>query len=364
MKETLKITRRIQIFVDSKDRAFIKQTYEELKRWRYICFRCANYLITHQFVQDQLRDMIYLTEDMRVRLADVKKNPNGMLVTSQANSTYRLLGSYFKGRIPMPIISCLNRALVNTFFKKVDRYRQGEESLPNYRQNLPIPFNAENLRRLAATLDGKEFTFKLFSIPFRTYLSRDQGEKRDLLRRVVDGKVKFCSSAIKLDKTKLYLLASFEIEQERHLLNDEVIAEATLSLDYPVMVKIGKFSYTIGSKEEFLHRRVAIQAARNRVRKAVQYCRGKNGLKRKQKGLEDYRHAEKRHVDYKLHAYSRKLINLCLKHQAATLILVAQRDKEEAAKQDQFLLRHWTASGLREKIQYKADRVGITVICE
>lgn len=364
MKETVNITRRIQIFIDSKDRAFIKQTYEDLKRWRHICFRCANYLMTHQFVQDQLRDMIYLTEDMRVRLADVKKNPNGMLVTSQANSTYRLLGSYFKGRIPMPIVSCLNRTLVNTFFKKVERYRNGEESLPSYRQNLPIPFNAENLRRLALTPDEKEFTFKLFSIPFRTYLSRDQGEKRELLRGVMGGKVKFCSSALKLDKTKLYLLASFEIERERHALNDEVIAEASLSLDYPVMVKIGRYNYTIGSKEEFLHRRVAIQAARNRVRKAVQYCRGKNGVKRKEKGLDDYRHAEKRYVDYKLHAYSRKLIDLCLKHQAATLILVRQQEKEADAKHDHFVLRHWTASGLREKIQHKADRVGITVISE
>lgn len=364
MKNTMNITRRISLIIDSKDKVFVKDTYQNLYRWREICFRSANHLMTHQFIQDQIKNMVYLTEETRARLADVKKDPDGMLVTSPRNSTYQLLGHYFKGTIPMAIISCLNRALVNTYFKNASQYRSGQRSLPNQKPTLPIPFNSENLRRLTSVRDGKEFSFTLFSIPFRTYLGRDTGDTRKLLNDMIDGKVKFCGSSILLNKAKITLLATFEVEKEKHTLNSDVIAEASLSLDVPVIVKIGKATYTIGNKEEFLHRRIAIQSARDRIRNAVKYCRRDKGRKRREKALENYRHAEKRYVENKLNMYSRELINICLKNHAATLILVEQQEKEAEAIEDSFVLRHWTGSGLRNKIQYKAERVGITLIVE
>jgi hypothetical protein len=318
------ITRKIQLIIDSKDRAFIKDTYETLYRWQRICFRSANYLFTHHFVQDQIKDMLYLTDDMRLKLADVHKDPNGMLVTSKANTTYRLLGSYFRGSIPMPIISCLNRTLVNSFHQDVEAYRKGERSLR----------------------------------------SRDYDDKRNLLSKVLTGEVKFCSSSLKLDKGKIFMLAAFQVQPEKHALKQEIIAEANLSIDYPVVVKIGKATYTIGTKEEFLHRRLAIQAARQRALAAVKYCRGKNGVKRKQKCMVHYRDAEKNYVSHKLHMYSRQLIDLCVKHHAATLILVNQEEKEAIAKEDNFLLRNWSYLALKDKVMYKAAKAGITVIAE
>jgi hypothetical protein len=48
-----------------------------------------------------------------------------------------------------------------------------------------------------------------------------------------------------------------------------MIAEASLSLDYPIMVLIGSKRYTIGSKDEYLYKRLAIQAAVRRKRKAM-----------------------------------------------------------------------------------------------
>lgn len=364
MKGKIVITRKIQLYIDSKDSLFIKQTYETLYRWRYICFRSANYLLTHHFVQDQLKDMIYLTDDTRVKLADANKDANGMLVTSQANSTYRLLGSYFKGTIPMPIISCLNRMLVNTFFNEVDTYRRGEQSLRNYKKNMPIPFNSENLRRLTPTANGKEFTFRLFSIPFRTYLGRDPDDKRALLRRMHAGEIKFCQSFLALDKGRIYLLASFAGEQEKHELREEVIAEASLSMDYPVIVKIGKSTFTIGTKEEFLHRRLAIQAARQRAQAATKYSKGGHGRKRKKKSQEAYKDMEKRYVHHRLHVYSRELVNLCVKHQAGTLILVDQQEKEASTRSNGFLFHNWSIAGLRDKLKFKAEKAGITLITE
>jgi hypothetical protein len=89
--------------------------------------------------------------------------------------------------------------------------------------------------------------------------------------------------------------------------------------------------------------------------------RGGHGKKRKRKSLEEYQHLEKRYVDYKLHVYSRRLIDLCVKHHAATLILINQEQKEEIAKEDPFLLQNWSYFSLKDKINYKA---GIQVIIE
>jgi IS605 OrfB family transposase len=62
--------------------------------------------------------------------------------------------------------------------------------------------------------------------------------------------------------------------------------------------------------------------------------------------------------------YSRKLIDLCVKHHAATLILVNQEQKEEIAKEDPFLLQNWSYYSLKDKINYKAEKAGIQVIIE
>ena len=67
------LTRKIQLIVDSNDKQFIHQTYETLYRWQYICFRAANYIFTHRYLQEQVKELIYFTEEMRVKLADIQK---------------------------------------------------------------------------------------------------------------------------------------------------------------------------------------------------------------------------------------------------------------------------------------------------
>lgn len=118
----------------------------------------------------------------------------------------------------------------------------------------------------------------------------------------------------------------------------------------------------IGTKEEFLHRRLAIQAAIHWVKEAVPDNRGGHGRKRKMKSLEDYQHLEKRDEEHKLHLYSRMLIDFCVKHKEATLFLVNQQEKEEIAKEDMFLIKNWSYYSLKEKISYKAEKAEIQLM--
>ncbi|WP_316826407.1 hypothetical protein [Pedobacter miscanthi] len=363
-KNMMIVTRKIQLRIDSSDKETVRQTIGQLYGWQSICYRAANMIMSHQFIQERVKDFFYLTEDIKLKIADVKKEENGILKSSRQNTTYRLLSDHFKGQIPTNILSNLNNTLIAYFNQEKDAYWRGEKSLRNYKHNIPLPFGAEIICRLSRTADNRDFTFRLFQIPFKTYLGKDRSGKKKIFERMINGTLKLRASQIQLDKGKIFLLASVPVEKEQHALDPAIIAEASLSIEHPVTVKIGQHERVIGNREEFLHRRMAIKAAVNRVKKAVPFNSSGHGRKRKMKSVEDYRHMEKRYVDQKLHLYSRMLIDFCVKHGAATLLLVNQEEKEEMAKEDPYLLQNWSYYNLKEKINYKAELAGIQVITE
>jgi len=363
--DKIHLTRKIRLLIDSTDPEFIYEAKGKIMAWQNACCRCANLVYSHQYIQEQIKDMVYLTEGIKLKVTDATKNPDGMLTSSRTNSTYKVLTEHFKGLVPSNIYNNLNNILVGTFSRDKEHYYKGERAIKSFKKDMAMPFSGECVRKLSEVPDGSYFTFTLFGIPFRTFLGRPFDEKRELLRGLISGEYKLSLSYLKLeDHKKLFLLATFEQDKQVHLLNDEVIAEASLSLEHPLTVKIGKVRCTIGNKEEFLYRRLAIQAARRRVQKCVATNRSGHGIKRKEKPLESFRHLERDYVEYKLHLYSRRLIDLCLKHHAATLILTNQMEKEEAAKDEGFVVRNWSYGKLKDKIAYKADKAGINLIVE
>ncbi|RZM15263.1 MAG: hypothetical protein EOO88_43590 [Pedobacter sp.] len=362
--KTVIITRKIQLLIDSEDPEVVKQFREQLYQWQRICFKAANMIMSHQFVQEQVKDFFYLTEDIKLKLSDQKKDEDGILTLSKEGATYHVLSNHFKGQVPMNMMANLNHSLLSYFSKEKVAYWKGEKSLRNYKKNIPMPFTGQLITKFTLTPDGRNYCFKLFKIPFRTYLGRDRSDKKILMDRLRTGALQLRTSHLQIAQGKVFLLATIQMEKAQHELDSTVIAEASLSIEHPVVVKIGKHQYTIGSKEEFLHRRLAIQAAIYRVTKAASFNRGGHGRKRKMKSLDDYKQQEKRYVDYKLHVYSRMLINFCVKHQAATLLLVNQQAKEELAREDPFLLQNWSYYSLKEKISYKAEKAGIQLIVE
>lgn len=357
-------TRKIQLIIDSDNNEFIGQAYETLYRWRRICFQAANLIFTHRFVQEQLKELIYLTEGTKVKLADHKKDADGVLATSKLNSTLQLLSSRFKGQIPIHILSSLNMTLTKHFSNEKQFFIEGTRSLRNYRRDIPIPFRGTDITHLKPSEDCRYFRLKLFRIPFRTYLGKDPYDKRQLIEKAIAGEVQLCTSSLKLEENKIYLLAAFKVTVNHIPLDQTVIAEALLSLEYPIIVRIGKVRLTIGTKEEFLYRRLAIQSAYRRVQQSARYNKSQHGRKRKLKPLNRFRDLEFNYVSQKLHLYSRRLIDFCLKYKAATLLLVNQQAKEQAAHNDEFLLRNWSYYSLKEKILYKARMAGINVITE
>ncbi|WPY99849.1 transposase [Christiangramia sp. OXR-203] len=363
-KTTMKLTRKIQLLVDLPTKEERREALDKLYQWQNRSFKAANLIVSHLYVQEMIQEFFYLSDRVKYKLADEKKDEDGILNRSRMNSTYRVISDRYKGEIPTNILGNLNKALISTFNKNKQKYWKGEASLMNFKRDLAFPFDMEGIRGLTYNEEKKAFCFRLFSIPMKTYLGKDYTDKRRLLERLVAGETKLCASQIQLKDNKTYLLAVFEIEKEKHPLKPEVIAQASLSLEHPIVVKTGKVKLSIGSRDEFLYRRLAIQAARKRAEVGATFSRSGQGSKRKTKAVQRFHEKEKNYVSNRLHVYSRKLIDFCVKHQAGTLILINQEDKIGIAKEEEFVLRNWSYYELTTKIKYKAEKAGIELIID
>jgi len=121
-------------------------------------------------------------------------------------------------------------------------------------------------------------------------------------------------------------LADFKYEKINSEIRSTVIAEAELSIEIPIVVKVGNA--------------------------------------KKEKNLLSFADKEHRYIKSKLHQYSRMLIDLCVRYGVGNLILVNQEAKEAGAQSDSFLLRNWGYFGLKELIKYKADIAGVNLLIE
>ena len=363
-KSTLKLTRKIQLLIDLPTKEERKEKLDKLYQWQNRCFRAANLIVSHLYIQEMIKEFFYLSEGIKYKLADEKKDEQGILQRSRINTTYRMVSDRFKGEIPTNILSNLNRTLIASFNKNKPEYWKGERSLKSFRRDMTFPFGPECLSGLSLNAEKQTFCFRLFQIPFRTYLGKDYTDKRRLLEQVIKGETKLCTSHIKLKDGKIFWLPVFEIEKEKHGLRPEVIAEASLTLEYPIVVKTVNARLTIGTKEEFLYRRLAIQAALRRAQIGATHCRSGKGAKRKLKAVNKLRNAESNYVHHRIHVYSRRLIDFCIKQRAGTLILLNQEDKIGIAKEEEFVLRNWSYYELMTKIKYKAEKAGIELITD
>ncbi|MEA1848165.1 hypothetical protein U9K52_04480 [Chryseobacterium sp. MHB01] len=360
-KSTMTLTRKIQLLIDvPSDQK--NEMWEKLYRYQNRCFRAANLIASHLYVQEMIKDFFYLTEEIQYKLADEKKDQMGMFDRSKTGTTARMVFDRFKGEIPTDILGSLNHTIQSTFSKNKADYWQGTKSLRNFKKDIPIPLPVKCISKMRYDKETKAFCFNMFAIPVKTYLGKDYTDKRVIMERLLKGEIKLCTSQIQLKDRKIFWLAVFEFEKEEHLLKPEIIAEASLSLEHPIVAKANNVRINIGSKEEFLYRRLAIQASQKRIQEGIAYTRSGKGAKRKQKALYKTENLESRYVSHRLHLYSRKLIDFCIKQQAGTLILKNQEDKIGIAKEKEFVLRNWSYYELQTKIKYKAQKAGIELI--
>ncbi len=358
------ITRKIQIFVNEDDKETRKNYYDKLFKWLNICIKSANLLSSHFFIQDNIKNMVYLDENVKVKLANHQKDPDGILNTSYMNSGYRLMSHLFKGEIPMDILSNLNHNIQKTYTQEKTGYYKGDRSLRSYRNNIPIPFSSINVE---FTIDiEKNVHFILYKIPFTLAFGRDRSGNRLMVDRIISGEYEMSNSALMYDKrkNKWFMLLTMSIPDSRLIPVKGKTVNAELDINIPIIAQCGKNKDEIGNKEEYLHTRLQIQQKLQNLQKSLRYANGGHGRKAKLQAIDRFHKKEKDYTTTKIHTYSRLLVNFAVKMRAEKIILTNQQQKEDEARESQFILRNWGYFGLKQMIEYKAKMAGIEVETE
>lgn len=376
------ITRKIQLIIPDN----YKENYRKLLDWNEIVFRSYNYVSTHLYIQENIREFFYMNDELKINLSH-KIGKNGeepLLKTSKQNTTYQLLSSKFKGDIPSSILTCLNQNVKKNFSSESKEYFSGKRSLRTYKRDTPIPFSASDILDVSLADDGKNYDFSLYKINFKTNFGRDLSDNQTIFKRgLVSKEYKFCNSSIQLSKGKIFLLAVFQFESEELKLNEKKTASVALDLLTPIKVSIGKKEISIGTKEEYLHRRLAIKRKLKTLQKAIKFNEGGNGRIKKLKAIEKYKKLEKDYIKNRLHNYSRELINICVKYKIGNICFEDQSDemknledrikeikanenlsyseKNNLIEKHKFVIANWSYFGLNNFIKYKADKVGIKI---
>lgn len=363
------ITRKIELNLHGYEGKDFKEAFDKLYKWRNICFNAANLVATHCFHQEQTKQFFYYTENVKVKLADVNSEKGkdvGILTTSKQNSTYQLLSSIYKGQIPMSIMTSLNSQIVSSFNKEKKHYFSGERSLRNYKSDIPIPIQASDINKITEGEHGNYY-FTMHGLSFRTNFGKDLSGNKIIFERSLQGEYKLCDSSIQVikknGKSRIFLLAVFQFDKLRVNIDPKKVGVVKLDFETPLILQFGDKVIKIGSKQEFLHRRLAIQAGLRRTQIAAKYNKGGKGIQKKIAAIERYKESEISYVSSRIHKYSAELINLCIKYKIGTIVLENMKEVEEKTKEEnnEFLLRNWSYFGLREKISYKSNKFGIVL---
>ena len=66
----MKLTYKFRIVVELPTYEERKEAMDKLYRWRNRCYRAANLIVSHLYVQEMLKEFFYLTEGVQYKLED------------------------------------------------------------------------------------------------------------------------------------------------------------------------------------------------------------------------------------------------------------------------------------------------------
>lgn len=366
------ITRKIEVFICEDDKAMRMAHYEKLYAQRDLAQKAANAMMSFMFVDSHT--MPYLDEQDRQKI--IYYGCKGKECSKQNALGYTVIAKCFP-ELDKGMASCLAQAVYKAYN---DDRKKGmwDRSLRSFKADLPMPFQAKSFHDLRFARytngEGQQRTgcfFTLMGIPFQCRFGRDRSNNEAVVRAAISGEYKMCISSIKIDGRKIFLLLCVDIPKAAYEPAKGKRLMAFLGIDTPITYCVavsakqeydsGMKVFTIGTADEYFHRRRQIQEAVKRCQVANRYTRGGHGRARKCKAIERWHEVERDYVDTKLHMYSRQLVDAAVKHKCEAIVLMAQAQREAEAKEDSAILRNWSYCGLTEKISYKARRYGIKV---
>lgn len=251
---------------------------------------------------------------------------------------------------------------------------RGDKLPPQYKKDVPI--DVANKSIMIIKEDGNYYVnLSLLSNPYKKELELKSGQvlvminardktQKTILDRILSGEYKVSASQIKQikkgkSKWMLYLAYSFEPTKED--LNLDNIMGIDMGIVYPLYMafnnSLHRYKIQGGEIEHF---RKQVESRRNQLLEQGKYCgdgRIGHGRVTRIKPIDKMSKKVANFRDTTNHKYSRYVIDMALKHGCGT---IQMEDLSGISKDDTFL-KNWSYYDLQQKIQYKAEEVGIKV---
>lgn len=341
------ITRKVQIRIDSENK---KEDYQRWRMYSRICQKAANMITTSHFVQENIKDLFFFEDGTKKKLGDIKKDKDGILNMSAANTTYQLLSKLFKGDCPMGMLSGLNQVIVQSYKKEAIDVKNGKKSLRSYRSEIPMPVRKADISNWVKEEDGN-YSFHVYGTQFYTNFGKDLSGNELIVDGSMKGDYKLCDSSIKFDGKKMFALLVFQIPEQKTKLNPNKEYIVKLGAEMPVIIQSNKTEFSIGTKEEYLHRVSRIRQMRYNASINARYSSGGKGRKTKLAVLDRYSKMEANYVTTKIHQYTYQIVEWAVKNKIGKITI---KEAEENNMIPQFKFN--------EILKYKCKKFGIEFI--
>lgn len=121
--------------------------------------------------------------------------------------------------------------------------------------------------------------------------------------------------------------------------------------------------YQIGDKESYVYKRLAIQHGLRRRQQFMKFNAGGKGREKKMLNLNRFKSKEINFIQTFMHNLTSRLVKFCIMNDIGTIELKNIKELTDEAKNFPFVLRNWSYGGFINKIEYKCDINGITLVC-
>ena len=274
-------------------------------------------------------------------------------------------GSDIRSSVCMRVSSDFSTALKNGLAK-------GERNLPFYKRNFPLLAKGRSLSvyKKQSESENDEFIISWVNhIEFKVIMG-SSGKNNCYLTTMLENlaeksnNYKICGSQFKIEDGKifLFLVVQKQIEDVTYIPQKGRILGVAAGYDKPLVCVLNDSDeqYEVGSAENFIEKRIAMQKQYQRLQANLRECRGGRGRSHKLAALDRYKKKEKNYALSYNHLLSKQVIELALKLKVETIIL--EDINMNQLKQYPTLLRNWSYYQLNNLITYKGKKLGITVI--
>lgn len=344
--------RKIKVTILNDNDVIRNEQYKFIRDSQYAQYlglnRCMGYLMAG-----------YYANNMDIKSDSFKEHQRG--VTNSAiffNGIEFGKGIDSKSSITQKVKKDFSTALKNGLAK-------GERSSCNYKRNFPLMTRGRDLKFKYAENKRDIYINWVNKIQFKCILGEHNNfqELQHTLHKIINNEYKVGQSSLCFNnKNELILILTIDIPVVNNIY--EPVKGRVLGIDLgmavPVYMSLSDIPYirkSLGSYAEFAKQKAQFKDRRKRLYKQLDGTKGGRGRKDKLKAMDSFKEKERNFAKNYNHFLSKKIIEFALRNKCEYIHL----EKIESKTLDNRVLGLWTYYDLQQKINYKAERVGLKI---